>query len=323
MPTPKLLDQVRTVIRVKHFSLSTERAYVAWIRRFILFHGRRHPRDMGEDEIRQFISYLAVDARVSASTQTVALSALLFLYRAVLKKDLPYIANIERAKPSKKLPVVFTRREVEAVLVRLSGTHHLIACLLYGSGLRLMEAVRLRVKDIDFERNEITVREGKGAKDRITMLPGSTKESLQRHLKKVRMLHQADLTEGFGKVQLPFALEKKYPGAAKEWGWQYVFPAIKRSRDPRSGKEARHHLSPDHIQRAVKNAIRLVQINRNGSCHTLRHSFATHLLEDGHDIRTIQELLGHKDVRTTMIYTHVLNRGGRGVKSPLDVMSDE
>jgi integron integrase len=317
-PTPKLLDQVRTIARVKHFSLSTERAYVSWIRRFILFHHKQHPKEMAETEIREFISHLAVDAKISASTQTVALSALLFLYRDVLKRDLPYVANIERAKPSKKLPVVFTRREVEAVLVRLSGTHHLIACLLYGSGLRLMEAVRLRVKDIDFERHEITVHEGKGAKDRVTMLPSSTINALQAHLRKVRVLHQADLKDGFGKVQLPFALDKKYPRAAMEWGWQFLFPSIRRSRDPRSGAERRHHTSPDHIQRAVKTAIHLAQLNRNGSCHTLRHSFATHLLEDGYDIRTVQELLGHKDVRTTMIYTHVLNRGGRGVKSPLD-----
>ena len=318
MPTPRLLDQVRTVARVKHFSLSTERAYVSWIRRFILFHRKQHPKEMGEAEIRQFISHLAVDAKISASTQTVALSALLFLYRDVLKKELPFVANIERAKPSKKLPVVFTRSEVQSVLARLDGTHHLIACLLYGSGLRLMEAVRLRIKDVDFERGEIAVREGKGAKDRVTMLPQSALVPLKTHLNRVRLLHQADLKEGFGKVQLPFALERKYPGAPSQWAWQFIFPAMKRSRDPRSGEERRHHLAADHLQRAVKNAIRLAQLNRNGSCHTLRHSFATHLLEDGYDIRTVQELLGHKDVRTTMIYTHVLNRGGRGVRSPLD-----
>lgn len=318
MPTPKLLDQVRNIVRVKHFSLSTERAYVGWIRRFILFHHKKHPTEMAEAEIRQFISHLAVDAKVSASTQTVALSALLFLYRDVLKKDLPYIDHIERAKPSKKLPVVFTRSEVQAVLARIEGTHYLIACLLYGCGLRLMEAVRLLVKDIDFERAEITVREGKGAQDRVTMLPRSMIDSLQTHLKKVRVLHQADLKAGLGRVQLPFALARKYPAAAREWGWQYVFPSLKLSRDPRSGEERRHHVYADQTQRAVKNAIRLAQINRNGSCHTFRHSFATHLLEDGYDIRTVQELLGHKDVRTTMIYTHVLNKGGLGVRSPLD-----
>ena len=318
MPTPRLLDQVRTVVRTKHFSLSTERAYVGWIRRFILFHGKQHPRNMAEAEIRQFISHLAIDTRVSASTQTVALSALLFLYRDVLKQPLLFIDHIERAKPSKKLPVVFTRQEVQAVLARLDGTHYLIGCLLYGSGLRLMEAVRLRVKDIDFERGEIMIHEGKGARDRVTMLPASIVENLQTHLKRVLVLHQSDLKVGLGRVQLPFALVRKYPGAALEWGWQYVFPSVKLSRDPRSGEDRRHHLYPEHIQRAVKTAIRLAQINRNGSCHTFRHSFATHLLEDGYDIRTVQELLGHKDVRTTMIYTHVLNRGGRGVRSPLD-----
>lgn len=319
MPTPKLLDQVRNVIRVKHFSLSTERAYVGWIRRFILFHHKKHPTDMAEPEIRQFISHLAVNAKVSASTQTVALSALLFLYREVLKRDLPFIDHIERAKRSRTLPVVFTRSEVQSVLARVDGTHHLIASLLYGGGLRLMEAVRLRVKDIDFERTEITVREGKGAKDRVTMLPRSMIHSLQIHLKRVRLLHQADLTAGFGGVQLPFALARKYPGAVREWGWQYVFPSVKLSRDPRSGEQRRHHVHAEQTQRAVKNAIRLAQVTRNGSCHTFRHSFATHLLEDGYDIRTVQELLGHKDVSTTMIYTHVLNRGGRGVRSPLDL----
>jgi len=318
MPTPKLLDQVRTVIRVKHFSLSTEKAYVTWIRRFILFHGKRHPQYLGEEEIRQFISHLAVDAKISASTQTVALSALLFLYREVLKKDLPHVENIERAKRSKRLPVVFTRNEVQAVLARLNGTPHLIASLLYGSGLRLMEGVRLRVKDVDFERYELIIRQGKGAQDRVTMLPTSTVAPLKEQLQKVRVLHQADLKVGLGAVDLPFALAKKYPGAAKQWGWQYVFPAAKRSRDPRSGIERRHHILADQVQRAVKTAIVLAQLNRNGSCHSLRHSFATHLLEDGYDIRTVQELLGHKDVRTTMIYTHVLNRGGLGVRSPLD-----
>lgn len=318
MPTPKLLDQVRIVARVRHFSLSTERAYVGWIKRFILFHHKKHPTEMAVAEIRQFISHLAVDAKVSASTQTVALSALLFLYRDVLKQHLPYIDHIERAKPSKKLPVVFIRNEAQAVLARLEGIHCLIACLLYGSGLRLMEAVRLRVKDIDFERAQLTVREGKGAKDRVTMLPGSMIDSLQTHLKKVRVLHQGDLKAGFGRVQLPFALARKYPDAAREWGWQYVFPSVKLSRDPRSGDEQRHHVYADQTQRAVKTAIRLAQINRNGSCHTFRHSFATHLLEAGYDIRTVQEFLGHKDVRTTMIYTHVLNRGGLGVRSPLD-----
>lgn len=318
MPSPKLLDQVRNVARARHLSLSTERAYAGWIRRFILFHNKKHPKDMAEMEIRQFISDLAVNAKISASTQTVALSALLFLYRDVLKKPLPYVDHIERARPSKKLPVVFTRNEVQAVLARLNGTHHLIASLLYGSGLRLMEAIRLRVKDIDFERGQINVREGKGAKDRVTMLSATLVNPLMTHLKKIRVLHGEDLREGHGRVLLPFALNRKYPTTAREWGWQFVFPSANLSRDPRSGEIRRHHAHPDHVQRAVKRAIAMAQIHKNGSCHTFRHSFATHLLEDGHDIRTIQELLGHKDVRTTMIYTHVLNRGGRGVRSPLD-----
>jgi integron integrase len=273
---------------------------------------------MGEDEIRQFISHLAVDARISASTQTVALSALLFLYRDVLKQDLPYVKDIERAKPAKYLPVVFTRNEVEMVLARLDGTIHLVASLLYGSGLRLMEALRLRVKDIDFERCELTIRQGKGARDRVTMLPAAAVDPLRAQLRKVHVLHEEDIKLGFGKVKLPFALERKYPEAARQWGWQYAFPPLRRSRDPRSGVERRHHILADQVQRTVKTAIHLARINRNGSCHTFRHSFATHLLEEGYDIRTVQELLGHKDVRTTMIYTHVLNRGGRGVKSPLD-----
>jgi integron integrase len=318
MAPPRLLEQVRSVARVKHFSLSTEKAYVSWIRRFILFHSKRHPSEMAEPEIRESLSHLAVDLRISASTQTVALSALLFLCRDVLKQELPYVSGIERAKRSHKLPVVFTRTQTHSVLAHLTGTHYLIASLLYGAGLRLMEAVRLRVKDIDFDLNQITIREGKGAKDRVTMLPSSIQGTLQEHLAKVRVLHQSDLKEGFGQAYLPYALERKYANAAKGWGWQFVFPALKRSIDPRSGIERRHHIAPESVQRAVKSAIRLAGVAKNGSCHTLRHSFATHLLEDGYDIRTVQELLGHKDVRTTMIYTHVLNKGGRGVKSPLD-----
>jgi integron integrase len=318
MASPKLLDQVRTVARLKHYSIKTERAYINWIKRFIFFHNKRHPLEMGESEIRQFLAELAVRQRVSASTQTVALSALLFLYRDVLKQSLPYIEDIERAKPSKTLPVVMTRAEVQMVLAHLSGTNLLLASLLYGSGLRLMEVLRLRVKDIDFSLNQITVHEGKGARDRVTMLPSSVKQALQEHLSRVRLLHQNDLREGYGRVYLPFALERKYVNGSTEWRWQYVFPSMTRSRDPRSGQERRHHVAPEILQRAVKKAIKLAKIHKNASCHTFRHSFATHLLEDGYDIRTVQELLGHKDVRTTMIYTHVLNRGGRGVKSPLD-----
>ena len=315
---PKLLDQVREVIRMKHYSIRTEQSYVDWIKRYIFFHNKRHPADMGEDEIRSFISDLASKKSVAASTQTVALSALLFLYREVLKKDLPYIEGIERAKRPERLPVVFTQSEVKEVLARLDGVNYLIATLLYGAGLRLMDALRLRVKDIDFERNEIIVREGKGEKDRVTMLPQAIKPQLQDHLKRVQIIHQSDLRLGLGEVYLPYALDRKYPNAPKEWKWQYLFPAAKTSVDPRSGKRRRHHLSEDSVHRAVKGAIRQAGINKHGSSHTFRHSFATHLLENGYDIRTVQELLGHKDVRTTMIYTHVLNRGGKGVMSPLD-----
>jgi integron integrase len=316
---PKLLDEVRAVARMRHLSLRTEQAYVSWIRRYILFHNKRHPAEMNEAEIREFISDLAVNGKISASTQTVALSALLFLYRDVLKKDLPYVSNIERAQRRKKLPVVFTKAEVHEVLSRLDGVPHLIASLLYGSGLRLMDALRLRVKDIDFERTEIVVREGKGAKDRVTMLPRSIKARLQEHVARVELLHKDDLSQGYGEVYLPYALDRKSSKAAKEWKWQYVFPAGKLSVDRRSGKRRRHHTSEDGFHRALKRAISQASIAKLGSSHTFRHSFATHLLEDGYDIRTVQELLGHKDVRTTMIYTHVLNKGGKGVKSPLDV----
>jgi len=303
---------------MRHLSLRTEDAYVAWIKRYILFHRKRHPAEMGEEEIRQFISDLAVNHRISASTQTVALSALLFLYRDVLKKELPYVSNIERAQRRRKLPVVFTRDEVRQVLTSLTGTQSLIGRILYGSGLRLMECLRIRVKDLDFTYGQITIRDGKGEKDRVTMLPESLRKSLERHLQKVKLLHEDDLDAGFGEVHLPYALGRKYPRAAREWRWQYVFPAGNRSIDPRSGLERRHHVSESAVQAAVKRAVSSAGLAKRGSCHTFRHSFATHLLEDGYDIRTVQELLGHKDVRTTMIYTHVLNRGGRGVRSPLD-----
>src|SRR5581483_80667 len=315
---PKLLDQVREVIRLKHYSIRTEQSYLAYIKRFILFHNKRHPAEMGEDEIRAFVSDLASNKSVAASTQSVALSALLFLYRDVLKKELPFVRNIERAKQPERLPVVFTRSEVKEILGRLEGVNLLIASLLYGSGLRLMDALRLRVKDIDFQLNQITVREGKGNKDRVTMLPASIKQNLQTHLARVKRQHTDDLRDGFGEVFLPNALEKKYLNATKEWRWQYVFPADRISVDPRSGRRRRHHIGEDSIQRSIKSAINRAHVHKNGSSHTFRHSFATHLLEDGYDIRTVQELLGHKDVSTTMIYTHVLNRGGRGVRSPLD-----
>lgn len=315
---PKLLDRVRAVARVRHLSLRTEQAYSDCIRRFILFHKKRHPEQMGSEEIRQFLSHLAVEGHVSASTQNVALCALLFLYRDVLGMELPYVEGIQRAKRPVRVPVVFTRREAEGLLRRLSGTYALIAGLLYGSGLRLMEAVRLRVKDLDFEYMEILVRDGKGEKDRRTILPRPLSEPLRHQLERVRLLHEQDLREGFGEVYLPYALARKYPSAARAWAWQYVFPSAKLSVDPRSGVTRRHHASADSVQREVKRAIRLAAITKHGGCHTLRHSFATHLLEDGYDLRTIQELLGHSDVRTTQIYTHVLNKGGRGVRSPLE-----
>jgi integron integrase len=318
MGKPKLFDCVHSVARLRHLSLGTERAYSGWIRRFILFHGKRHPKEMGAGEIRQFLSHLAVESHVAASTQNVALCALLFLYRDVLQIELPYVDGIQRAKRPVRLPVVFTRREVKELLARLSGTYGLVAGLLYGSGLRLMEALRLRVKDLDFNYGEVLVRDGKGEKDRRTILPRPLAEPLQRHLERVKMMHEQDLRDGFGEVYLPYALGRKYPAAAREWLWQYVFPSAKLSIDPRSGVARRHHASTDSVQREVKRAIRLAGITKHGGCHTLRHCFATHLLEDGYDLRTIQELLGHSDVRTTMIYTHVLNKGGRGVRSPLE-----
>lgn len=318
MNRPRLLDRVRATARLRHLSLRTEEAYADWIRRFILFHGKRHPSEMGLDEIRQFLSHLAVERRIAASTQNQALCALLFLYRDVLQAELPYVEGIERAKRPARLPVVFTRREVESLLARLTGTYSLITSLLYGSGLRLMEALRLRVKDLDFDYGQITVRDGKGEKDRRTVLPRPLFEPLRHQLERVKVLHEQDLREGFGAVYLPCALGRKYPAAAKGRAWQYVFPSAKLSPDPRSGIVRRHHVSPDSVQREVKRAIRAAGITKHGGCHTLRHSFATHLLEDGYDLRTIQELLGHADVRTTMVYTHVLNKGGRGVRSPLE-----
>ncbi|MEA3347179.1 MAG: integron integrase [Candidatus Auribacterota bacterium] len=318
MVKSNLLDQVRRLIRVKHYSIRTEEAYVNWIKRFILFHGKRHPVEMGAAEMSRFLSHLAVEEKVSASTQNQALSAILFLYRDLLKRDVGWLDDVERAKKPARLPVVLSKDEAKAILIRLEGVKWLMANLLYGSGLRLMECIRLRVKDLDFQYNQITVRDAKGQKDRVTMLPDSLQEALQRHLERVKAIHEQDLKEGFGEVYLPFALERKYSDANTEWGWQYVFPASKRSKDPRTGKERRHHIAETVLQKAVKSALRLTGITKNASCHTFRHSFATHLLEEGYDIRTIQELLGHKDVSTTMIYTHVIKQGGKGVKSPLD-----
>ncbi|ANJ68048.1 integrase [Halothiobacillus diazotrophicus] len=317
-PPPKLLDQVRDLIRVKHYSIRTETQYLQWIRRFILFHGKRHPREMGAPEVEAFLTHLAVSRDVAAATQNQALSALLFLYREVLGIDLPWLDNVTRAKRPQRLPVVLTREEVMAILHRMSGTYGLMTSMLYGTGMRLMECVRLRVKDVDFARGEIIIRDGKGAKDRVTMLPESLVPALRDHLQKRRALFDDDLAAGKARVYLPHALAIKYPNAPTEWGWQYVFPAGGFSIDPRSGAEQRHHLDEKLLQRAMKKAVHASGIVKPATPHTLRHSFATHLLERGQDIRTIQALLGHKDVATTMIYTHVLNKGGRGVVSPLD-----
>jgi integron integrase len=316
--TRKLLEQVSDIARFRHLSLRTEEAYCNWIKRFILFHGKRHPRDLDAEAVRTFLTHLAVDEHVSAATQNQAFNALLFLYKQVLQVDALDIRGVERARHSRRLPVVFTREESSAVLANMRGARRLIAALLYGSGLRIMEAVRLRVKDVDFSRNEITVRDAKGEKDRVTMLPCTLKQPLMLQVEAVQKLHKKDLRLGYGSVHLPYALERKYPHAATDFVWQYVFPAEKLSMDPRSERIGRHHISEQNVQRSVKSALRTAGVRKNGSCHSFRHSFATHLLEDGYDIRTVQELLGHKDVRTTMVYTHVLNKGGRGVRSPLD-----
>jgi integron integrase len=317
----KLLDQVRNVIRKKHYSIRTEQAYVDWVRRYILFHKKHHPKDMGEKEVAQFISHLATDRRVASSTQNQALNAIVFLYKRVLNIELGDFGHMERAKKPEKLPTVMARKEVNQVLSSMSGINQLMAKLLYGCGLRLMECVRMRVKDIDFEQNHIIVRDGKGMKDRSTMLPEQLKPLLMEHLERVRITHEQDLKNRLGEVYLPFALERKYPNAAREWGWQYVFPSEKISKDPRSGKMRRHHVSESALQRAVQKAARKADLTKHVSPHTFRHSFATHLLEGGYDIRTVQELLGHKDVSTTMIYTHVINKGGMGVQSPLDTLN--
>lgn len=315
---PKLLDEVRQTIRRKHYSLRTETAYVDWIKRYIFFHHKRHPAEMGAREMEMFLNHLAVEKKVAASTQNQALSALVFLYREVLRQEFDWMSNLERAKRPARVPVVLTEAEVKRLLAHLDGQNWLMASLLYGSGLRLMECVRLRVKDIDFEYRQIVVRDGKGNKDRVTMLPDTCAELLKRHLQRVKTLHEQDVDDGYGEVYLPFALERKYRNYGKQWGWQYVFPAARRSLDPRNGHERRHHVDEKVLQRAVTNGARKARIAKPATCHTLRHSFATHLLINGQDIRTVQELLGHKDISTTMVYTHVLNRGGRGVRSPLD-----
>jgi integron integrase len=315
---PKFLDQIRQLMRLRHYSLRTEEAYVGWIRRYILYHGKRHPNDLDKSHIASFLSTLAVEGRVAASTQNQALNALLFLYKEVLQREVGFIGGTVRVKRPAKLPMVLSRHEVKAVLEQLAPDYRLMGQLLYGSGLRLLECLRLRVKDVDIQYLHITVRDPKGGKERKTMLPVSVAQSLREHLEKVRQRHQNDLAAGFGTVYLPGALERKMPGASKEWAWQYVFPAERRSIDPRTGIERRHHVNEKNLQNAVKAAVRKARISKPATRHTFRHSFAMHLLENGSDIRTVQELLGHKDVSTTMIYTHVLNKPGIGVRSPLD-----
>lgn len=315
---PKLLDLVRASIRAKHYSYRTEEQYVEWIRRFILFSGKRHPAEMSAPEVARYLTHLAVDRRVSASTQNQALAAILFLYRNVLRINLPWLDNVVRARTPQHVPVVLSRREVQALLAQLDGVFHLVAQLLYGSGLRVMEALRLRVKDVDFEYAQIVVRDGKGQKDRVTVLPEAASAALRSHLPSVHREHLLALERGYGGVDLPHALAQKYPNAHLEWGWQYVFPASRPSLDPRTGINRRHHIHERSVQRAVRAAAKRIEIHKPVGPHTLRHCFATHLLERGYDIRTVQELMGHADVRTTQIYTHVMKKGAGAVKSPLD-----
>jgi integron integrase len=315
---PRLLHQLQRAIQLRHYSPRTGQAYVRWVRRFILFHNKRHPVELGGPEVTQFLTWLAEGQRVSASTQTQALSAILFLYRHVLRLELPWMNDIVRAPNRPRLPVVLTREEVRSINRRMQGSERLVVMLLYGSGLRLLEALRLRVKDVDFDQDQIIVRGGKGDKDRVTMLPQSLKPEVRRHLAEVRVLHERDLGRGAGRAHLPHALERKFPGADREWAWQWVFPATRMGVDSETGEPRRHHLHETAVQRAVTAAVRESGIPKRATCHSFRHSFATHLLEDGYDIRTVQELLGHHDVSTTMIYTHVLNRGAFGVRSPAD-----
>jgi integron integrase len=317
-PPRKLLDQVRDVIRLKHYSYRTEETYVQWIRRFILFHNKRHPNEMGVPEIEAFLTHLAIAGNVTATTQNQALNALLFLYRHVLKQELDSRIDAIRAKRPSRLPVVLSPAEAHSIIQNTTGIYRLLLQLLYGSGLRLNECLSLRIKDIDFAQSQILIRSGKGGKDRITLLPQTTIAPLRLQLQQAQQLHQQDLEQGYGATVLPFAYDRKQPNVDRQWIWQYVFPSSTRCKDPRSGKIVRYHLHESSLQKAVKQAVRQTQIPKRVSCHTFRHSFATHLLQNGYDIRTVQELLGHKDVKTTMIYTHVLNRGGRGVVSPLD-----
>jgi integron integrase len=317
-PEPRLLDRLRDAIRTRHYSHRTEKQYVAWVRRYIIFHDRRHPRDLGAPEVEGFLSHLATHRRVTAATQSQALAALLFLYKQVLGIDLPWLSRVIRARRPKKLPVVLSRSQVRAILSQLDDPYWTIVSLLYGSGLRLLEALRLRVKDLDLCNRRILVRDGKGAKDRVTLLPESLVTSLEARLHQLRLAHESAKSRGFAGVELPFALERKYPGAHLEFGWQYVFPAQNPSRDPRTGAWRRHHLHEQSVQRVVRGAVRASRIDLPASCHTFRHCFATHMLDSGADIRTVQELMGHSSVKTTQIYTHVLNRGGIAARSPLD-----
>ena len=316
--TKKLLEQVRDTLRIKHYSYRTEQTYLEWIRRFILFHHKRHPKDMAEPEVEAFLGHLAIQKNVAASTQNQALCAIIFLYRHVLKQPLSDSIDAVRARPSQYLPTVLSKDEIHHLFLYLNGTNQLLAKLLYGTGMRLNEGMRLRVKHIDFDQSRIIVREPKGNHDRTTVLPQTLQPLLKAQLLQTQQLHQDDLAQGYGAVHLPHALATKYPDADHEWIWQFVFPAKKRAIDPRDGQIKRHHLDPSVLQRAIKLANSQAKISKKVSCHTLRHSFATHLLENGYDIRTVQELLGHKDVKTTMIYTHVLNKGALGVRSPLD-----
>ena len=316
--SPRLLDRLHEAIRIHHYSPRTEQAYVHWVKRFIYFHDKRHPSELGEIELTAFLNHLATERNVAASTQNQALSALLFLYKKVLGTELKWLDHLVRAKRPQRMPVVLTKDETTALLSALSGVHWLMAGLLYGTGMRLMECLCLRVKDVDFGYGQILIRDGKGAKDRVTMLPEKLAEPLKQQMQRTRQLHDLDVRAGYGEVHLPYALARKYPRAGYEWGWQYIFASKNRSADPEDGVIRRHHLDESVLQRAIRKATRTAGINKPVHCHTLRHSFATHLLQDGYDIRTLQELLGHADVSTTMIYTHVLNRGGRGVRSPLD-----
>ncbi len=318
-PAKKLLDQVREVIQLKHYSRKTEKSYVGWIKRFILFHSKRHPREMGKAEIEAYLTYLAQDRKVAAATQNQAFNAILFLYRNVLQVELDGAIDAVRARRPARLPTVLTREEVHPVIAAMSGQPQLVVQLLYGCGLRLMEGLRLRVKDIDFGLNQLVIRDAKGMKDRVTMLPQLLRDSLQNQLLRSRLIHEKDLARGYGRVALPYALAHKYPGADWEWSWQYVFPATRLYRESETGTVRRHHLHETGVQKALRVAARMAGIAKPIHCHTFRHSFATHLLEAGYDIRTVQELLGHNDVSTTMIYTHVLNRGGLAVRSPLDL----